>query len=385
MIRVSPAVGLYDTPRSIVVSHLAPGQVVTISANSLRSNGIWAASATYVANANGVVDLARAAPRFGSYHGVSPMGLFWSQHRVRAGAATGNSRVTRLTVSSGPRRIGSASVTQILVGPGVTEQRETIARAGFFGRYYAPARSGRHPAVIVWGGSEGALGVSPEWAGLLASHRIPALALACFDEPALPCALENIPLEYFVKAIRWLRSQPQVDPGRVWILSGSRGTEAELLVAAHWPTLVHGIVAEAPSSSVYGSNPGQCRSGSPVAWTLRGRPLPHAPVVGGPTFQADGSVSERAAFLYGLDDPGAAAARIPVERFNGAVMLISGGDDQLWPSDVYADQIMAALRSDRAPHAHLNYPAAGHLVFDLPYVPAETEERGQDRVSLKIT
>ena len=142
VIRVSPAVGLYDTPRSIVVSHLAPGQVVTISANSLRSNGNWAASATYVANANGVVDLARAAPRFGSYHGVSPMGLFWSQHRVRAGAATGNSRVTRLTVSSGPRRIGSASVTQILVGPGVTEQRETIATAGFFGRYYAPARFG---------------------------------------------------------------------------------------------------------------------------------------------------------------------------------------------------------------------------------------------------
>lgn len=84
-----------------------------------------------------------------------------------------------------------------------------------------------------WGGSEGGLADTIPWAALLASHGIPALALAYFDGPGLPCALNDIPLEYFVKAIRWMRRQPEVDPTRVWLFSGSRGTEAELLVAAH--------------------------------------------------------------------------------------------------------------------------------------------------------
>ena len=43
---------------------------------------------------------------------------------------------------------------------------------------------------------------------LIASHGFPALAVAYFDEPGLPCALQNIRLEYFVRAIQWLRAQP---------------------------------------------------------------------------------------------------------------------------------------------------------------------------------
>ena len=56
-------------------------------------------------------------------------------------------------------------------------------------------------------------------------------------------------------------------------------------------------------------------------------------------------------------------------------MLISGADDQLWPSNVYADRIMAVLRADPARRIHLNYPAAGHDVFSFPYVPEVIEER----------
>lgn len=152
VIRVAPSVGLYDVARSIVVSHLAPGESITITATTPRPQGTWSATATYVANSAGVVDLARAAPRSGSYHGVAALGLLWSQHFVRAGSTPTYSRVTTLTVTSGHRRIASADVTQLLLGPGVAEHRDTIAKAGFFGQYFVPTRPGRHPAVIVWGG-----------------------------------------------------------------------------------------------------------------------------------------------------------------------------------------------------------------------------------------
>lgn len=56
-------------------------------------------------------------------------------------------------------------------------------------------------------------------------------------------------------------------------------------------------------------------------------------------------------------------------------MLISGADDQLWPSNVYADRIMTALRADPARHVHLNYPGAGHGVFSFPFLPPVIEYR----------
>ena len=376
-VAITPSVGLMDQARAIVISHLSPGETVVVSARSLRPSGVWTARATFKADGSGFVDIAGEAPLSGSYRGVSPMGLLWSEHLSGSGSAPLNGvTVTTLTVSAANRRPATARLTQVLDGPGVTEHSERIAQAGFFGEFFAPpGLVRRRPAVVVWGGSEGALGDGPSEAALLASDGIPALALAYFDEPGLPCSLSDVPLEYFVRAIRWLRSRPDVNPNRVWILSGSRGTEAELLVAAHWPGLVHGIVAEAASSIAYGSIRGSCLPSAGAAWTLHGRAVPYdAPTAGAAmTENPDGSMSEVGSLEAGLAQPSAAAAAIPVRNITASVMLVSGGDDQLWPSAVYAKRIMAGLRSDRAPHFHLNYPAAGHVVLDIPYGPPITK------------
>jgi len=53
---------------------------------------------------------------------------------------------------------------------------------------------------------------------------------------------------------------------------------------------------------------------------------------------------------------------ILVERINGAVLLISGRDDDVWPSTEMADDIMARLHKHRFAHPfeHLVYDHAGH-------------------------
>jgi pimeloyl-ACP methyl ester carboxylesterase len=53
---------------------------------------------------------------------------------------------------------------------------------------------------------------------------------------------------------------------------------------------------------------------------------------------------------------------IPVERINGAVLLISGRDDEVWPSTEMADAIMTRFRRHRFAHrfVHLAYDHAGH-------------------------
>jgi dienelactone hydrolase len=110
---------------------------------------------------------------------------------------------------------------------------------------------------------------------LLADHGAAALALAYFKEPSLPKKLRNVPLEYFQKALKRLRSAPNVDPKRIFVMGGSRGGEAALLIGATYPRLVHGVIALVPSNVVNSSPDGR----SP-AWTLHGEPVPFTPRTG---------------------------------------------------------------------------------------------------------
>jgi dienelactone hydrolase len=66
-----------------------------------------------------------------------------------------------------------------------------------------------------------------------------------------------------------------------------------------------------------------------------------------------------------LEDTAAVArAAIPVERINGPVLLISGREDQVWPSFFMAEQVMGRLRrySFNQSYRHLAYSGAGHAI-----------------------
>jgi len=74
-------------------------------------------------------------------------------------------------------------------------------------------------------------------------------------------------------------------------------------------------------------------------------------------------------FLASLEDTVAVTrAAIPVERINGGVLLISGRDDQLWPSSQMADLVVARLHRYGFMHLshHLSYEQAGHAI-GTPY------------------
>jgi uncharacterized protein len=63
-------------------------------------------------------------------------------------------------------------------------------------------------------------------------------------------------------------------------------------------------------------------------------------------------------------------AFIPVEEISGPILLISGGDDLLWPSALMAKGVMERLeaRGFEYPVEHLSYPETGHLILS-PYLP----------------
>jgi len=101
------------------------------------------------------------------------------------------------------------------------------------GALFLPSASAPCPAVIVLGGAGG--GLSEGGAETLASEGFAALALAYFGIDRLPHELLEIPLEYFEKAIAWLRAQPGVDAERVAVVGNSKGGELALLLGATYP------------------------------------------------------------------------------------------------------------------------------------------------------
>ncbi len=355
-ISVQPSLSTEDQPVHIAVTGLPPGQSVSLHLSSTDVDGVkWESSATYRAGASGDLSLDSIAPTSGSYSGVNGMGLISSMLPVKnqvtyTGYFWSNQQPLTFTlevVDSGAV-IASAKFQRRFSPIPVAIHSETLAADGFVGDYFAPETEGEHPAFLTFGGSEGGNSTFL-LAALLAAHGYPSLALAYFGEPGLPQTLSNIPLEYFAKAVQWLDAQPGVDPDRVWVLGGSRGSEAALLLGVHYPQLVHGVIASSPGDAALCSYP-DC---SGPAWTLDGQPVPYT-----------------SQFLNPADDP---AAIIPVEQIAGPAFLDCGGDDQVWTSCTFADAIMNRLNAahDLYPHELEAYPEAGHGVDILvPYEPA---------------
>lgn len=352
-LQVTPGAAPYGAPLTVRATGVAPGHAVEFTATVTDADGTrWRGQARVVADRDGVASPTTQPSTGGSYTGLHPQALFTQLAPVgrpdvtafrpvlghdapvevaaTADGTTARTTVTRQTptdiVRLVPERLATAGVYAILALP----------RA---------SKAGRHAAVLVLGGSEG--GLPTALADELAEHGIPALALAYFGEPGLPATLKDVPLEYVARGARLLAAQPSVDPARVIALGVSRGSEAALLTAATYPDLVHGVVATVPSAYLWVDLP---PTGS-ASWTLHGRPLPFEPLD-----------------QFGVAQPAVVpGAEIPVERIAGPVVTVCGGQDALWPSCPYAQQIAvrrAAHHEDGA-DVTLGYPDAGHWVGSL--------------------
>jgi dienelactone hydrolase len=380
-LEVSPREVLLDEPVRIRVRGAAPGQAVTIRAALRDARGRdWTSRATFAADASGAVDVTEQAPASGSYDGVDAMGLCWS---MRPDREDGGPHPIPLTSTDRPASLDPlrVSLTAETAGSpaasGVFEQRRLAAGVrretltpetadGLAGELFTPAGTGPSPVVIAVSGSGG--GAPAGKAALLASRGFAALALGYFNYPGRPAQLAEQPLEYFEQAIRRLQQRPDIDGTRIGVTGISRGGELALLLGSTFPQ-IRCVVAYQPSAFV-GRGVGRDASAR-SAWSRGGEPLPYLRWRGDTDIYAPpGDGDEQPyilarGFLAALEDRAAAgAAVIPVERITGALLLISGQDDQMWPSTLYADLVVRRLaaRGHQHPYRHVSYPDAGHLI-----------------------
>jgi dienelactone hydrolase len=379
-INVEPKRSLVDEPISITLSGLEAGQPVTLRASQTDDLGrAWRAHASFTANARGDVDVAEQAPLSGTYADTDAMGLIWSMSLAADEpnqAPFFRKQPTPLPIEFvaevDDTPVARVAVERLYVADGV--ERSVVREEGLAGTLFVPPGAGPHPIVITLSGSGG--GLSEGGAALYASHGYAGFALAYFNYEDLPRDLIDIPLEYFETAMGWLRAQPRLDRNRIAVSGTSRGGELVLLLGATFPA-VKAVIAYVPSGIVHGGISRAGVRGASPAWTFRDEAVPYmqprpemlSPEPPPPPMGQPIPLTPR--FLRGLEDQEAATrAEIPVERINGPVLLISGKDDAMWPSERLAEIARRRLEAHHFPHPyrHLAYEGAGHMI-GTPYQP----------------
>lgn len=208
--------------------------------------------------------------------------------------------------------------------------------------------------VLVLAGSSGR--VDQQRAALLARHGALAVSMQWFGGSGMQPGPWEVPIESFINVLDALA--PEVD--RLAILGVSFGAEAAL-VTGTLDERVDRVAAFAPSSVVWAAYD-EVNQRHTSKWTYRREGLPCLPVVRLTTPRSAGPPSHLSTYENSLAVAAEAdleRAAIPVERIN-QVLLVSGGDDQVWPSFTFAQ----AITERRARHGldtqHVTLAGAGH-------------------------
>ncbi|MCU4719346.1 acyl-CoA thioester hydrolase/BAAT C-terminal domain-containing protein [Halapricum hydrolyticum] len=357
----APETSPNDEPIAVQITGADPGERVRFEATLVDHDGVeWRSRATFDADGSGIVDLTGQAPVSGTYEGVEPMGWLWSMATdADARGATLDAEPTveiELRAATDGRR-AERTIVRRLYDETVTIR--TVDRDDLAGMVFEPPGENPHPGVLLLHGSGGRLPTRA--AQLLATHGYAVFAVRYVgDHQAVPAEHRRVPLSYFDDAAAWFRQRSAVAGGQIGVMGGSRGGELALLLGSRFEW-VGAVVALAASGVAWDSpsdEPGWVEEGAGVPH-LEGKPIPRETVAGG------------------LEDEPVAEAAIPVEKTDGPILLVSGGDDRVWParrlSEIAVDRLERAGFEHR--FAHLHYEDAGHLI-SVPYAPLTGFEAG---------
>jgi dienelactone hydrolase len=333
----------------------------------------WGATATFTSDGSGTIDLATSPALSGSYQGVDADGIVWSMTKSTSpDDPTNDPFGLRVHVDVGGVTVASAELARLAMTSDVT--CANVTDNGLVGYFCSKNGASPRGAIVVFGGSEGGIGTGQSMARYYASLGYPSLGLAYFGQAGVPATLADVPLEYFGTAFAWVAKRPEVAPGKLVVMGGSRGGELALILGANFPQQVTAVVAQLPSGLVWPGDSGTLANVG--AWTLGGKELPYVAAWGNGTtiHEPDGinAFSETPAFHQSIAASSQAdldAATTHVENTNGPILMIAGAADDLWPSCDLAKYAMDRLTSNGHATKYGDvlecYPDAGHNIDAL--------------------
>lgn len=248
-----------------------------------------------------------------------------------------------------------------------------VSNNGFKAAFFANKNAQNRPTIILIGGGQW----GDYWGQEFAKSNYAGLSLPYYREEGLPQLMEEIPLEYFEKAILWLKEQPEVNPNKIIVMGASRNAELALLIASYFPMHIHGVIAYSPSSVSWSNTvlPFNSDSVKP-SWTFENQPVPYIAmdkITGTPT-----STIETLTYWKNglLDSVAVSNASIKVENIKGPILLFSGVEDEVWPSAMMSDMIENRIKMNNFhfDFENIKYENAGHLISSNPNNPSSMRQ-----------
>ncbi|ABR50015.1 BAAT/Acyl-CoA thioester hydrolase-like protein [Alkaliphilus metalliredigens QYMF] len=256
-----------------------------------------------------------------------------------------------------------------------SDTEQIIVENPIVGKLFKPKEKNNLPAIIIVGGSTGGLFWTEQMAALLSTKGYATLALNYFDvqNHNLPSELIEIQIEYFKKALDWLKAKPGVDKNNISMIGISKGSELSLLFGSYFPKSLTSIITYVPSSHVFegiSMREHQVKS----SWTYKNHPIDFIQYPIDSKFSKDmNPIDIRKIHDTALNTATSKqleSARIPIENIKCPILMISGEKDSTWPSSKMCKDMMQTLKEQNNHYQskHLDFNNMGHAFF-LPNLP----------------
>ncbi|XP_075041748.1 acyl-coenzyme A amino acid N-acyltransferase 1-like [Mixophyes fleayi] len=359
---VTPESSLVDEPVKIQAWGLPSQELITLRAWLKDEKGqIFYSRAFYTTDTEGKLNLETSPAIGGDFHGVYPMGLFWSLKPTIP-----FSRLIKRDVMGSPFHIHLELYSGMMLSPLSEEtpvvskvverwyvtprvQRLQIREGRIRGTLFLPPGEGPFPGVIdMFGGIGGLLEFR---SSLLASRGFASLALAYFAYDDLPIYLPHVDLTYFEEAAQFLQSHPKVSGAGVGVIGICKGAEMALAMATYLPQVLATVC-------INGTNAVNGNTFSYGDLFLNGIP-----------YQAERFlVTDTGALTLtnAMKDPRKPEHQdsvFPVEKARGSILFLVGDKDQNYDSLFFAKEAMARAEKYGKKDVYMQcYPGAGHLL-----------------------
>lgn len=343
-------------------------------------NRIWKSYASFISNSNDEINLNDINPIESSYKYSNSNDLLWSMKLLDNNInfppmfLKNNINTYNVIISLiiDNKVFDNVEVTVNFTSSDI--KKEEISNP-IVGKFFTKKKLNKSPGVIVLGGSNGGIFWSEQIAALLSNKGYSCLALNYFDfkNEELPSELIEIKLEYFYKAINYMKNHSNIDENKISIVGISKGGEASLLLGSYFSNEINSIVSYVPSSNVF-EGISMDKHPRKSSWSFKNKPLDYIKFPKYKTFSMDMNlddikkIHDKALIKATKDETN--NSRIKVEKINCPILMISGEKDNTWSSKKMCTDMIRTIEKHDNPYQsiHLNYKNMGHTFF-LPNIP----------------
>lgn len=228
----------------------------------------------------------------------------------------------------------------------------TYKQHGFVG-HLAESDGGSDRAVIVIMGGEKSLLPGIKFAERFADYRITGLAVSLFGADGLPDSPNQIPLELFLPAVKYLRENKKIS--HISVYGQSMGSIFAVLVAQYIGGMENVILVSPTHVPFEGTLKDKKTMTDHSIATWQGMDIPFVradfSVVKAARYQSHPAVKYRVTGMWAAfydayrNESNVQKAKLNVEKTGARVLLIAGQEDEAWPSEYSARMIKDQLNN----------------------------------------